>query len=95
MQPLAAAVSHGPEETITVPATLSRPTADDLTAVPRRYLSYREASLYTGYSVRTLTRAIGDGELDCVEHGARRTIDRFDIDAWLAGKKSRRQAASA
>ena len=48
-----------------------------------KYLSVRQASLYTGMSQRTIHYARGCGELPYIKKGQRVLLKTSDLDAWM------------
>lgn len=60
-----------------------------------RWLNTREASAYTGYDTKTITRAASSGELEAHRIGQRRGPWKFQVqhlDEWLTrgSRKPRR-----
>ena len=47
------------------------------------YLNYDRASVYSGFCVRTLAKAVADREVVHLKRGRRVLFRRADLDEWL------------
>jgi predicted DNA-binding transcriptional regulator AlpA len=56
------------------------------TTIEPRYLSTKEAELYTGMSRWSLHRARGRGELNPRRIGSAVRFDRLELDRWMKGE---------
>ena len=55
----------------------------------RRWLDLPGAAVYCSLPVKTLRRAITDGELPFSKPGRKQILDAKDLDAWLMSLKHR------
>lgn len=55
----------------------------------KRLLTVQEAGIYLGRSVPSVRELIWAGSLPIVKEGRRIHLDRYDLDKWIAERKTR------
>lgn len=56
-------------------------------AVPKRLLSFKEASVYLGRSPWVVAEMVRAGKLPFIRDGKRKLLDIKDLEAWIDGNK--------